>query len=272
MSLIVIMPARNEENYIADSINSILNQKVKPDKIIIVLDRCSDKTESIVDNYSRENNEIIKVVKNQTKYKDSFMKGFIVAETVNEGLKHLKSLPEFLMIANADSVYSDNYIQSGMDILKKDSKCGLVGFSHYYNISGSGYIVRSKILVNLDNRLKECAAEDTYLQFSAMNQGYSVKQIENVEVKLLKERGKGKIIDKIRYAFAKGYGAYTLGYSFYYEVLRTGYWILKGKFSHVGIIFGFIYGYFSKSEKLDIAHTPIPKKWQKQRLRSVFST
>ena len=271
MSIFVIVPARNEEKNIADSLKSILDQTVMPSKIIVVLDRCTDKTEDIVTDLSKAHEEIVKIIKSDTKYQNTFMKGFVVAETVNKGLESIESFPEFLLIANADSVYSKNYIESALNIFDKDAKCGLAGYSHYSNISGSGYVIRSNVLARLGNRLKECAAEDTYLQFSVLNQGYTIKPIENVEVKLLRERGKGSITDRIRYAFAKGYASYTLGYSFGFEILRTGYWILKGRFSHIGIIFGFLYAIFTKPEKLDISYTSIPKKWQKNRIDDVFS-
>jgi len=49
VSITVIIPARNEQENISDSINSLLDQTVKPSKIIIVLDRCTDDSEKIVD-------------------------------------------------------------------------------------------------------------------------------------------------------------------------------------------------------------------------------
>ena len=66
MSITVIIPARNEQENISDSINSLLDQTVKPSKIIIVLDRCTDDSEKIVDDLIKNNKEIIKVVKNLT--------------------------------------------------------------------------------------------------------------------------------------------------------------------------------------------------------------
>ena len=270
MSIFVIVPARNEEKNITNSLNSILDQTIKPLKIIVVLDRCTDNTEDVVSKLSKQHKEIVKIVKSVTKYQNNFMKGFLVAETVNKGLESIGSFPEFLMVANADSVYSKNYIESALSIFDKDAKCGLAGYSHFSNISGSGYVIRSNVLARLGNRLKECAAEDTYLQFSVLNQGYTIKPIWNAEAKLLRERGEGKVTDRIRYAFAKGYASYTLGHSFGFEILRTGYWILKGRLSHIGIVFGFLYAIFTKPEKLDIAYTPIPKQWQKNRLGDVF--
>ena len=104
-TITVIFPARNEENNIEKSLKSILNQNVKPSKIIIVLDRCTDGTENIVTDFIIKHKEIEMVIKNNTKYPKTFMKGFLVAETINEGLKKIKQFPEFIMIPNSDSIY-----------------------------------------------------------------------------------------------------------------------------------------------------------------------
>jgi len=272
VSITVIIPAHNEEKTITETLESLVNQKIKPNQIVMVLDRCTDKTEKIVDELSQTHNVIMKIVKKTTKYEQTFMKAFVIAETINVALKHLNNLSDFIMIANGDSLYSKNYIEEALKILNEDKNCGLVGFSDHFAISGSGYIFRTKLLEKLGNKLVECAAEDTYLQFAILNQGFSIKPLSNVTIDFLRERGKGKIIDRLKYSFTKGFASYTLGYSFGFEVLRTLYWIIKGKFTSITIIFGFIYAALGRTKKLDIAYTDIPKKWQKKRIHSIFSS
>lgn len=271
MSVTVIMPARNEGKYIAKALESLVNQSYQPTQIIVVLDRCTDDTECIVDEFCLKFDKIAKVAKNDTKYPRTFMKGYVVAETINIGLEHAKPLSDYVMIANADSIYSDGYLKEAIDIMKEYHECAIVGYSHYSTISGSGYVIRSAFLHKLGNRLKECAAEDTYVQLAAMNYGYSIRSIQYSKVSLLRERGEGTPWDRLKYAFSKGYSSYTLGYSLYYELARTLYWIAKGKFSHIAIIFGFFYGSISRAEKLDIANTMAAKEWQKRRIKSAFS-
>ena len=87
---------------------------------------------------------------------------------------------------------------------------------------------------------------------------------------LLRERGGGSIMDRVKYAFSKGYASYTLGYSLGYEIMRSGYWILKGNFSSIALIFGFIYAYVKRAEKLDIVDSDTVKRWQKDRINSIF--
>ncbi len=76
MSVTVIIPTRNEEKNIFDSVNSLLNQSIIPSKIIVVLDRCTDNTEKIVNELMKNNKGIVKIVKDSTKYEKTFMKAF----------------------------------------------------------------------------------------------------------------------------------------------------------------------------------------------------
>ena len=271
MSVTIIIPARNEEKNISDSVKSLLNQTIKPLKIIIVLDRCTDNTEKVVNELMRNNKEIVKIVKDSTEYKKTFMKAFLIAESINVGLENAKPFSEFIMIVNADSVFSIDYVKESLEILDKDKKCGMVGYAHYSNISGSGYIIRSDILKKIGSRIKECAAEDTYLQFLVLELGYSIKKIKDSSMTLLRDRGEGSIRNRIEYAFSKGYASYTLGYSLGYEIMRSAYWMCKGKFSSFAIIVGFLYAFTKKTKKLDIANSDVIKKWQRERCDSIFS-
>ncbi len=272
LSVTAIVPARNEEAHITKCLDSLMEQTVKPSQIIVVLDRCTDRTEEQVDILSGRFEKLTKVVKNSTKYSKTFLKGFLVAEALNVGLEHAKPFTDFIMICNADSIYSGTYLEEALDIMREFPDCGIVGYPHYANISGSGYVLRTSLLFRLGNRITECAAEDTYLQLSALQLGYSIRPVVNAKVILTRERGEGRMLDRLGYAFGKGYSAYTLGYSLLYEVGRTFYWICRGKFSHVAIVFGFLYGLITRAEKLDIAFTKAAKEWQKNRLNSFFSS
>lgn len=272
MSITVIIPARNEGNYIAKTLESLLSQSVKPSHIIVVLDRCSDNTEQIVDEFAQRADKITKVVKSNTKYSRTFMKGYLVAEAINVGLEYAKPFSDYVMIANADSVYSSGYIEEAIGIMREHPDCAIVGYSHYSNISGSGYVLRSSFLYKLGNHIKECAAEDTYIQLAAMSYGYTIRSIKQSQLTLLRDRGEGALFDRLKYAFSKGYSSYTLGYSLYYEIARTFYWISKGKLSHVAIFFGFAYAMITQAKKLDIATTTAAKDWQKNRIKSTFSS
>ncbi len=51
MKVSVVIPAHNEEKYIADCLESLVNQEEKPDEIIVVDNNCNDKTVEICKKY-----------------------------------------------------------------------------------------------------------------------------------------------------------------------------------------------------------------------------
>jgi glycosyltransferase involved in cell wall biosynthesis len=271
MSIAVIVPARNEEKYINKTLDSLLNQTRKPEEIVVVLDRCNDKTPEIVKEYVSKNKILKSVDKHYSKYGSTFLKGFVVAETINEGIKHISSDVDFIMIANADSVYSTNYIEEALDIMNREKECVIVGFKDDASVSGSGAFYRRSFLSKVTGGFfKECAAEDTFLHFAALEHDYKIIGLEKSRFILLRERGAGSASEKFKYAMAQGYASYTLGMSFWYVILRTGYSLTRKRLSAIGVPFGFINAFLTKAEKLNLAFPNAAQRWQKTRIHEVL--
>ena len=51
MKISLIIPTYNEEKYISGCLDSIVEQKIQPDEVILVNNNCTDKTLSIIKNY-----------------------------------------------------------------------------------------------------------------------------------------------------------------------------------------------------------------------------
>ena len=58
MNFYIIIPAHNEEQYIGLTLDSLVNQTVLPNKIIVVNDNSTDKTAEIVMAYAEKNSFI----------------------------------------------------------------------------------------------------------------------------------------------------------------------------------------------------------------------
>ncbi len=91
-TLSVIIPARNEENYIGITIKSILDNKINHE-LIVICDSCSDNTKKIAREYTKKVYEV----------------GFEnVSKTRNYGAK--KSKGNILIFIDADTVISKSYL------------------------------------------------------------------------------------------------------------------------------------------------------------------
>ena len=61
LNFYIIIPAHNEEKNIAQTLQSIVNQKLKPKKLVVVNDNSSDNTRQIINDYTKRFDWIYKV-------------------------------------------------------------------------------------------------------------------------------------------------------------------------------------------------------------------
>ena len=118
MSISILIPTLNEENYISNCIESLLVslKDFNNYEIIIIDGGSNDKTINIISNYS-EKNPKIKLLKNPKK---------IAPAALNLGLKKAKF--NIIMRCDAHAIYPNNYIKNNFDLLiKSDEKTMNVG-------------------------------------------------------------------------------------------------------------------------------------------------
>ena len=61
MKICIVIPAHNEELYIAKTVESLINQSLRPFKLVLVNDNSTDTTGEIMSNYS-DNYEWIEAI------------------------------------------------------------------------------------------------------------------------------------------------------------------------------------------------------------------
>ena len=115
----VLMPAYNAEKYIAESIESILNQTFKDFELIIIDDKSKDKSLDIVKIHKDKRITLIKNKEN---------KGSI--ESYNEGLKNAKG--KYIAICTQDDLFHPKRLEIEFDYLEKNPHIFLVGTSATY--------------------------------------------------------------------------------------------------------------------------------------------
>jgi cellulose synthase/poly-beta-1,6-N-acetylglucosamine synthase-like glycosyltransferase len=99
----VILPARNEENYVGKCLDSLLQQDYKNFEVIVINDSSEDRTEEIIHKFSKNNEKIIAV--NAKPKPDEWMgKNWACIE----GFKHATG--ELLLFTDADTKFSKNLI------------------------------------------------------------------------------------------------------------------------------------------------------------------
>ena len=111
----VVMPVYNAENYLHESIESVIKQTYENFEFIIVNDCSTDNSLQIIKKYQKKDKRII--VKNQKN------KGYIAA--LNDGIK--LSRGKYLAIMHADDISLPSRLEVQVNFMEKNSKIGVCG-------------------------------------------------------------------------------------------------------------------------------------------------
>lgn len=116
----VIIPAYNVEGYIAQCLDSLLGQSIKPNEIIVINDGSTDSTETVARLYQRKS-EIIKVF--------SFDNGGLCAAR-NKGLCRASS--DYVMFLDSDDKMATGAIEKCLKIIEKHEPDVIVGRIEFF--------------------------------------------------------------------------------------------------------------------------------------------
>ncbi len=111
MNTSVVIPAFNAEKTIKKTIDSLLNQTIKPDEIIIVNDGSTDSTKKIIEEIAKTNNSIKLFNRNNS--------GISVSR--NFGAKN--ALGELIAFLDSDVIVEKQWLEKIFAELKKDVFC-----------------------------------------------------------------------------------------------------------------------------------------------------
>lgn len=219
-----IIPARNEEKFIGETLTALSNQDIDDNYIIVVNDGSEDKTKEVVNSFP--NIELINIEN----------RGFdahgtpILARVINQGLEKLLTeiSHDYIMILGSDHILPSNYIRKIVDHMDHNRNVAICSGQIKDEKSkvprGSGRIVRSSFwkAIGLQYPLK--FGFETYLLIKAQQLGYSIDVLNDLIS--VTNRPTRKSYKKETY-ISYGKSLRALGYVHLYSLGRIGLISLK---------------------------------------------
>ena len=222
MNYYIVIPAHNEEAFIALTLDSLLSQTVLPKKVVIVNDNSTDKTAEIVTAYAKDNPFITLVNKTSSAI---HLPGSKVIQAFHKGFETLDENYDVIVKLDADLILPNNYFETILNIFKKDSTIGMAGGFAYIekngewilenltdkdHIRGAFKAYRKECFQQIGN-LKPAMGWDTVDELLSKFYGWKVVTDASLIVKHLKPTG-ANYNKTARYK--QGEAFYTLGYGF----------------------------------------------------------
>jgi glycosyltransferase involved in cell wall biosynthesis len=229
MNIYIIIPAYNEEAFIAKTLQSLVEQTFLPKKIMVVNDNSTDTTQSIIDSFSEKYSFIQSVA---TQSEASHQPGSKVINAFVHGLNTLDEDYDVICKLDADLIFPANYLNQIKEIFEKNATCGMAGGFCYIK-KGNTWILES--LTNKDHirgalksyrkkcfqqigGLKNTMGWDTVDELLAKYHGWEVCTDESLHVKHLKPTGANYSKSS---KYKQGEAFYNMRYGFLLSCIAT---------------------------------------------------
>ncbi len=277
-SYIIISPVRNEENFIEETIKSVLDQTVRPVEYILVNDGSTDRTEDIINKYVKKYNWIKTIKRPPANHNP----GAGVVKAFYEGFNNLSyNNWEFIVKLDGDLKFDKNYFESLLDRFKYNPKLGMASgktFQYRRNrlvidkmpddhVRGAAKMYRRECWEGIGG-LQKVLGWDTIDELKAQVLGWETKSFRDLVLVHFKPIGhKQKNIMKRE--IKAGERQHYLGYLPVFAIIRGLYRMFQKPFFVAGLlnIIGFLHAYINNKSQLEDRSLILYLRFkQKQRL------
>jgi glycosyltransferase involved in cell wall biosynthesis len=283
---VIITPARNEEILIADTIQAVISQTLRPLRWVIVNDGSTDKTGQIIESYIKKY-DFIRLVNLERDGDRNFGRK---AVAFSHGLVTLQNLDyEYIGNLDADISIAPDYYNNIIQYFNTDAKLGIVG--------GIVYTKIGKRLVTCDETLDSVAGAvqlfrrscfeaiggylplklggiDTVAEIKARMLGWTVRKLPDQRV--FEQRRMGSpMASPLGIKLREGRQFYSLGYGLLFFTLRCIYRFKDKPFiiGSIAALYGFVESFLRRQPVLPqkdiVAYL---KSEQRQRLKRLPAT
>jgi len=232
----VVIIAKNEEKFISKTIESLLDQDLKPYRIVLVDDGSTDKTSEIASKYP------IEIIKREAR-KEFLQGNKDLANTINDGLEKFQNDKDcdYIIKMDADIILPSNYISTitqRMNSTKIAVSSGVIEGESTFVPRGAGRVVLLDFWRKIGLKYPVNYGYERYLLTKAESFGYKFTVYRDLIMKTTRKTG--VTYEPKRYYYY-GLGLKALGYSFFYAIGRImifarkkpkgAYYMLKGYLS-----------------------------------------
>lgn len=220
-SYVLLTAAYNEESHIEETITSVLAQSELPEKWVIVSDGSTDRTDEIVQRWSRNHGFIYYVRREKDENRGFASK----VAAIHRGLQITPVTSEFIGHLDGDVGLEPDYFHDLLDRFEQDPRLGIGGGWYTENVNGRFCDRRGNTERSIPGGIQmfrracyddigemlpiEYGGEDWYMEVMARMHDWRVRAFPELRVRHL--RPSGRASGTLRYCFRSGYADFALG-------------------------------------------------------------
>jgi biofilm PGA synthesis N-glycosyltransferase PgaC len=285
MKYVLITPARNEERFVAKTLESMAAQTLLPERWVIVDDGSTDDTAKIVEHYTARY-PWIELVR-RPRHADRSFAGKVHA--FNAGLERVGSL-DFEVIGNldADLSFESDYLEFLMERFSEDSELGVAGtpftedggydsardsFEGESHVAGGCQLFRRKCFEEVGGYVPNVAGGIDWIAVTtARMKGWKTRSFVKKRFHHYRTLGTA---ERSNWAASFSYGEkdYYLGGSPLWQLFRVIYRSTKQPLDGAALFSGYLYAAVKRIERpvtSDLMR--FHRREQMSKLRAIFGT
>jgi len=261
-SYVVIVPCKDGEATIRQTLQSLLEQTIPPETVIVIDDASTDETPEILKEFST----VCTIRLNHNLPRD-FTR---VPKLINLGLNQIVAPCGYVMISGDDCVFPARYVELLLSEFEHDFSLLIVSGSHMKqkileqaSPHGAGRIIVYDFLRTI-LPFPESIGWESWVLFKALQRGGRIKRTPEVFFQHLRPYSSGSIR-------TFGQSMYELGYPFWFVVARVLKDSVSGsdRLQRVHMLRGYLEYLFKHKPRLDIAD--FVAEYQTQRIRDLIA-
>ena len=209
----VLIPARDEENNIKKTLESINNQTIKPNSVIVVNDNSQDNTEKIATSTG------VKVVNFPYQHKNWVTSGKL-GIVFSFGMNFFNKNNSHFVILGGDHILPENYVEQIIGNMKKDNvdlASGIIENEITISPRGSGRIFTKKAMNCIEWKYQPNWGYETYALFKIQSEGMKTS-VYPIITKTQRPTGTNYNSKKF---YHMGFSYKALGYTSFYGIGRS---------------------------------------------------
>ena len=258
---VIITPARDEEQHIEATIESVMGQTLRPAEWVIVDDGSTDRTSEILDQYAAQLPWIRLVHRPNRGFRKS---GGGVVEAFYEGYDSLQcDAWDFIVKLDGDLSFSPDYFQRCFEHFREQPRLGIGGGDIYHNLDGELRLeANPKFHVRGATKIyrRPCWEDigglwlgpgwDTIDEVKANMLGWKTTTFEDLH--LVHHRVTGFADGLLRDRVKHGLACYISGYHPIFVMASCLYRLFRKPYicASLAIFLGFLKGYFTRTPRV----------------------
>lgn len=275
----VITPARDEEDNLPNTIESLAGQTIRPTEWVIVDDGSTDRTGEIADAAAAKHSWIKVIHRANRGYRKA---GGGVMEAVYEGFDALECRDwDFVVKLDGDLYFESDYFERCFDEFEKDPKLGVGGGVIYhvfdgreevekhpmFHVRGATKIYRRACWQDIEP-LIVAPGWDTMDEVKANMTGWTSRSFP--DVRLRQYRFTGDADGQFKTFIKNGRANYITGYHPLFMMVKCVTRIFRKPYvvAAVGLFYGFFGSYFTSTKQIE--DRALIRYLRKQQMRRLF--